>query len=350
MSTSLRTCLTAFLLLAACDQLGPRTSDDRIDGGGGPVDPPDAVPGAPIYVLPAGSTVPSAADDPELANQIRIFDGLNDGDLEENGGVLVRAIGNAEGEAVRYWSFGAAAMEGNFAIKTPVYLLVGEDGVTPIAEHPPLLDSLPGDSRYSAVRQIFLVPVTAAYAGQLLPSVEAIAEALALGLIEEPLPSGTWRNMPVVATGTRLEVGGDLEPLAASEAYARGVRVEFFPLGIEQPLRNNQIPVGHSSRLLSGVATGDPPSLPTSPDPQPVFQYGVPEAPPTDTFNYTPVVIELSVRLATGVEPADIDDDGDLFNRSGTGSISGYHVDTVASFTVTTTVLNQQVQFAEGSP
>ncbi len=272
MSTSLRTCLAALLLLAACDQLGPRVSDDRLDGGG-PVDPPDAVPGAPVHVLPAGSAVPSVAEDAELSNQIRVFDGLTDGDLEENGGVLSRTSGAADGGVVRYWSFGAAPMEGNFAIKTPVYILVEEDGVTPLP-HPPLFDSMPGDSRYSAVRQIFLVPVTASYAGEILPTVEAIAEALALGLIAEPLPTGTWRNMPVVATGTRLEVGADDDPLAASEAFARGVRVEYFPLGIEQPLRNNQIPVGHSSRLLSGVATGDPPSLPTSPDPQPVFQYG----------------------------------------------------------------------------
>lgn len=348
MSTSRRTCLAALALLAACDQLGPRVSDDRLGSDGGVIPASDAATG-PVHVLPAGTPVPSAAADAELSNQIRVFDGLDDGDLEESGGVLARALGKANGGPVRYWSFGAHPMEGNFAIKAPVYLLVGQDGVTPLPDHLPLFDAVPGDLRYSASRQIFLVPVTDAYAGQLLPSVEAIGEALALGLIEEPRPSGTWRTMPVVAAGTRLEVGGAVDPVAASEAFARGVRVEFFALGFEQPLRNNQIPVGQSSRLLSGVPTGDPPSLPTSPDPQSVFQYGVPDAPPTDAFNYTPVVTELSVRLASGVAPDDVDDDGDLFNRSGTGSITGYHVDTVASFTVTTSTLVQQIQFAEGA-
>jgi hypothetical protein len=350
------TCLVALGTLFGCDMLGPRASDDPIDAGAGAIDAaidagPDA--GGPMFVLPPGSELPSIADDAELSNQIRLFDGLDDAALESNGGVVVRAVGKADGATVRYWSFGATPMEGNFAVKAPVYVLATDNGdgtYTPLADHPYLLDSIPGDLRYSALRQITYVPVTARYAGEILPSVEAIAEALALGLVGEPVASGRWRNLPVVPTGTRLEVGGAVEPVAATEVFAHRFRVEVFALGYEQPLRNNQLPVGQASRLLSGVATGDPPTLPTAPDPQPVFQYGVPAGPPADTFNYTPVTTELQVRLASGVAPAAIDDDGDLFTRSGSGSISGYYVDTVASYTVTTTVMNQQIQFAEGSP
>ena len=140
-------------------------------------------------------------------------------------------------------------------------------------------------------------------------------------------------------------------PLAATEVYGRGYRVELFPLGDSaQPLRNNPIPMGQESRLLSGVATGTPPVLPTALDAQPVFQYGIPTTPPTTTFNYTPLVTELDVRLANGVDPTTITNDTQLFKRAATGSITGYYTDTVASYVVTTTVSNKQIQFAEGAP
>lgn len=346
----------AIALLAGCDLLEPRASDDRLDAAPAAVldaAPPDAPPAGPRYLLPPGAPVPSVADEPELANQIRIFDGLSDSALEASGGVVVRGTGKAAGATVRFWDFGAAQMEGNFAIKAPLYVLAdpdGEGGFTPRGDHPYLIDSIPGDPRYSAMRQIVWLPVTEAYAGELITSVEALGEALALGLVGEPQPAGTWRNMPVVVTGTRLELGGAAEPMAATEVYGRGHRVELFLLGYEQPLRNNLVPVGQESRLLSGIESGDPPTLPTAADPQPVFQYGIPAGPPTTAFNYTPLSTALEVRLASGVGPAAIDADGDLFSRSASGSITGYYTDNVASYTVTTTISNRQVQFAEGSP
>jgi hypothetical protein len=90
--------------------------------------------------------------------------------------------------------------------------------------------------------------------------------------------------------------------------------------------------------------------MPTSLDAQPVFQYGIPTAPPTTTFNYTPLVTELDVRLATGVDPATITADTSLFKRSTSGSISGYYPTAVDSHTVTTTVSNKQIQFVDGAP
>jgi hypothetical protein len=351
-----RTIAISAAALCACDILEPRVSDIPLDAAPNSPEDVDAARGSdggPMHVRPATDTVASIADDAELANQIRIFDGLSDSALMMNGGVVVRGTGKAGGDVVRYWDFGAAQMEGNFAIKAPVYVLAdpdGEGGYTPRDDHPQLLDSIPGDARYSAVRQVFYVPVTDAYAGELLTTIEALAEAIDLGLASEPQPSGTWRNMPVVVTGTRLELGGAADPLVATEVFARGYRVEVFALGYEQPLRNNLVPVGQESRLLSGVAAGDPPVLPTSPDAQPVFQYPIPAEPPVDAFNYTPLATALEVRLATGVGPAMIDSDADLFTRSSSGSISGIYVDRVATYLVTTTVSNRQVQFAEGEP
>jgi hypothetical protein len=349
-----RACLIAGALAASgCDLLEPRSNAaDPAPADAAPTPAPDATPGA-SHVLPADAAVPSVADALELASQIRVYDGLSDAALEASGGVLARGTGKAGGVVVRYWDFGAAQLDGNFAIKSPVYVLADDDGAggyTPRADHPYLLDSIPGDPRYSAVREVFYLPVTAAYAGERLTSIEALAEAFALGLVGEPVAKGTWMIMPVVAVGTLLELGGSSAPRAATEAYARGLRVEQFVLGYEQPLRNGLVPIGQEARLLSGVASGSPAVLPTSPDAQPVFQYAIPLAPPTTTFNSTPLVTALEVRLAGGVAPADIDEDADLFSRGGTGAISGYRTDNVASYAVTTTVSIRQVQFAEGEP
>jgi hypothetical protein len=98
------------------------------------------------------------------------------------------------------------------------------------------------------------------------------------------------------------------------------------------------------------VASGTPPVLTTQADAQPVFQYGIPAVAPTTSFNYTPVVTQIDVRLANGIDPTAITNDTQLFRRGTTGSITGYYTDTVASYTMTTTVSNRQIQFAEGSP
>jgi hypothetical protein len=321
--------------------------------------PPIDAPPGPRYVLPAGTVVPSISDNAELVSQIRLNDNLSDSALAANGGVLVRSTGKAGGATVMYWNFGAAPMAGNFAVTAPLYVLVDSDGGTgwiPRTDHPALIDSIPGDVRYSPIRRILYVPVTATYAGEVITSVDALAEALELGIVAEPIPAGTWRNMPVVPPDTKLEVGGTptpMPPVLPTEVYGRGYRVTLFPLGGDrgtQPLRNGSMPVGQESRLYSGVATGTPPTLPVSADAQPLFQYGIPAAPPTTAFNYTPLVTQLDVRLANGVAPATIMGDPQLFARSATGGINGYYTDTVANYTVTTTVSNKQIQFQEGQP
>lgn len=345
------------MLGAGCDSLHPLVDDDRYDAA--PTGDVDAAPpsdGGHRFVLPPGSAVPSIADNAELVIQIRLNDGLSDNALAMNGGVLTRSTGKAAGATVMYWNFGAVPMAGNFAVTAPLYVLVdsdGADGWIPRADHPPIIDTIPGDVFYSPIRRIIYVPVTAAYAGEVITSFDALTEALDLGLVAEPVPAGTWRNMPVVPPDTKLEVGGVEPPVLPTEVYGRGFRVTLFPLGGDrgtQPLRNGSMPVGQESRLYSGVPTGTPPTLPASADAQPLFQYGIPAAPPTTSFNYTPLVTELDVRLANGVAPSTIMGDPQLFARSGSGGISGYYVDTVASYVVTTNVTNKPLQFQEGQP
>jgi hypothetical protein len=343
---------------SGCDILQPLVEDDRYDATPTPgADaPPPVDASGPRYVMPPGSAVPGIADDAELLTQIRLNDGLSDSALAANGGVLARSTGKAGGTTVMFWSFGSAPMAGNFAVTAQLYVLVDSDGAggwIPRADHLPIIDAIPGDVRYSPIRRIIWVPVTTSYAGEILPSVEALAEALDLGLVAEPVPAGTWRNMPVVPPDTKLEVGGAAPPVEPTEVYGRGYRVTLFPLGGDrgtQPLRNGSMPVGQESRLFSGVPTGTPPTLPVNADAQPLFQYGIPAAPPTTAFNYTPLVTQLDVRLAGGVAPAGISNDPQLFARSGTGGITGYYVDAVASYAVTTSVSNKQLQFQEGQP
>jgi hypothetical protein len=361
-----RTRARSFLLAPAlvalgggCDTLQPLVDDDRYDAA--PSNDVDAAPPAdastgPRFVLPAGSAVPGVADNAELVTQIRLNDGLSDNALASNGGVLARSTGKAGGATVMFWNFGAAPMAGNFAVTAPLYVLVDSDGASgwiPRADHPAIIDTIPGDTFYSPIRRIMYVPVTATYAGERIPSLDALSEALALGLVSEPVQAGTWRNMPVVPPDTKLEVGGAAPPVVPTEVYGRGYRVTLFPLGGDrgtQPLRNGSMPVGQESRLFSGVPSGTPPTLPASADPAVVFQYGIPAAPPTTAFNYTPLVTQLDVRLATGIAPTTINNDPQLFARSATGGINGYYVDSVASYAVTTTVTNKQLQFQEGQP
>jgi hypothetical protein len=343
-----------------CDTLKPLDDDDRYDAApSNDVDampPPTDAPDGPRFVLPPGTAVPSIADNAELVTQIRLNDGLSDNALASNGGVLARSTGKAGGATVMFWNFGAAPMSGNFAVTSPLYVLVDSDGGTgwiPRTDHLPFIDAIPGDAVYSPIRRVIYVPVTASYAGEVLTSIDALSEALELGLVAEPVPAGTWRNMPVVPPDTKLEVGGAAPPVLPTEVYGRGYRVTLFPLGGDrgtQPLRNGSMPVGQESRLFSGVATGTPPTLPAGSDAQVVFQYGIPAAPPATAFNYTPLVTQLDVRLANGVAPATIMNDPQLFARTATGGISAYYVDSVASYSVTTTVSNKQLQFQEGQP
>ena len=331
--------------LAGC--LGPRSEDVT----------------SPQFVLPAGSAVPSVADNPELVTQIRAFDGLNDATLMMSNGVIVRGTGKATdpanptgpGVPVRFWNFGPVPLNAAFAVKSAVYVISDANGdgtFTPRPEHPWLIPYLPGDVGYGAIHQIFYVPVTPAYAGELVTSFDALSEAIELGLVTEPVSLGQWRNLPVVPPDTTLEVDTDTA-VPPIEVYGRGYRVTAFALGGAlgvQPLRTGLVPIGQESRLLSGVVAPDG-TLPTTPDPQPVLQYGVPSEPPAMAFNYTPVVTELDVRLASGVAPSAIDKDADLFVRNAmTGAITGQVAATVDDFVVTTTVTNRQLQFEVGSP
>ncbi|MCE9580158.1 MAG: hypothetical protein K8W52_43985 [Deltaproteobacteria bacterium] len=298
----------------------------------------DDAPTTSVYVLPPGSVVPRIDDDAELVHQIVVHDGLDDQPLADAMGVVARKQGTANGVAVDYWSFGPATKTG-----AAMYVLVDANG-TPV-DHPWLFDTLPGDAGYSAIRRIQHVTVTAAYRGQILPSVRALADAIDLGIVLPPEPTGQWIDAPIVPPGTTLDVGMDLPPAPPREVIADGHRVDAFVFGGDrgvQPLKSGAVPTAQASQLR---AAGSLKLL----DP-PVFQLGIPDAPPTDTPTWTPIVILLEVQLAPDVIIADqIHADSDLFTRSMTGAITALKP-TVTSYLVTENIRNWPTQFVVGQP
>ncbi len=292
-------------------------------------------PAVSIHVLPRGSEVPYIEDDPELVHQIEVHDGLDDADLVDADGVVPRAQAWANGEAIHYWAFGNATRVGANA-----YVLVdGDDEL----DHPWLFDTLPGDAGYSAIHRVHHVQITGAYDGEVLPTLDALFDAIELGLVEEPEPTGAWIDAPVVMPGTRLEVGDGVlaDPV---QVLARGWRVDCFRLGGalgEQPLRNGSAATTQVSRLREGMSAGFTPA--------PVFQMARPTEAPSDRANWVPLVTIVEVRLAAGITAAEIDADADLFVRSQQGSINAY-TPMVDSYTVTTSMQHWPVQLEEGKP
>ncbi len=296
-------------------------------------------PGASVHVLPPDAEVPGVDEDPELVHQITVNDGLDDRTLMEAGGVIARLTGWAGGVQVRYWSFGKSPK-----VAAAAYVLVDAAGAR--IDHPWLFDAVPGDTGYSPIRRLHHVVVTHQYRGERLVTPRALADAVDLGLVLAPESVGTWVDAPVVPPGVTLDVGVGLAPAQPIEVYSRGMRVHAFVFGGErgvQPLRSGAVPVGQLSQLREGANVALLPA--------PIFQYAPPAAPPPPMMaNYTPLATVIEVQLAPGVIAADtVRADTDLFSRATTGAIRATTA-SVASFVVTTTVLNWPQQFQEGLP
>jgi hypothetical protein len=325
MESSMRSLIPIGILLAAGCRLEPLVED---------------TPGASVHIRPAGSVVPRIEESPELASQISLNDGLDDRALEMAGGTILRGTGWSEGVQVPTWSFGAATR-----VPGPVYVFVEDTGAgTRRIDHPYLLSAIPGDAGYHPIVTIEEVLVTPAYDGELITSVEALMDAIELGLVAEPMPTSMFFNGPVVPAGTLLDLGGGRPAARAQEAFARGYRVEMFQLGGlngVQPL-SSFVPTSQVALLREAMkATYDPT--------RPIFQAKIPTMPPGMRATYTPLSVVVNVDLAPGVAATSITRDSDLFTRSMTGAMTGTTA-AVAAFTITTTTLNWQLQFAPGAP
>jgi hypothetical protein len=203
-------------------------------------------PGLPGLILPAGSEVPSAHDDPAIDRQIDDSDGV---------GELVPLIhGFVGGQPVAYWDFGPAP---DFA--APIFVLVaeGEGGeLEPIA-HPTIIDAIPGDPAYSPFWALVLVEVTAVYQGELLTSFAAVAEAEQRGLVESQHLQEEAVNCPAVASGVTLQLGGGAEPLPPPASfYWQGKTVSYYDFGRFAIDQSSVVPA--SARYVLRRAGGEP--------------------------------------------------------------------------------------------
>jgi len=353
--------------LAACN-LGPRV-EDAPDAPA----PPDAPPkpdGGFEFLLAPGTEIPSIGTDAALIFQIKFNDGITDTAAcgtapNQIQTCLPRGTGKAAGATVRFWNFGPTPVEFNgaifIAVVAPMYVFgTMEGGVFTPNTHPRLIDTIPGDTRYSAIRRVVNVPLTGLYKGELITSVAALGECVDKGLCGEPVNDGTWVNLPVVLPTQQIEIAAGTPPVTAmpTQVYSRGFKVDVFEIGTRydvagtvtfarQPFRSNFVPLGQCTGLQTGVATGG--VLPTAIDPALVFQFPIPAAPPGTTFSYSPLCQEIVTRLANGIAPTAITADvPDLYARNATGAMTGFNATNVATFTITGVTNNIQLQFADG--
>jgi hypothetical protein len=310
-------------------------------------------PGASANLLPAGTVVPNAVDNLDLKVQLTLNDGLDDSAFTANKGVVRLGTGVSGGATnVGFWSFGPATQA-----PSPIYKFfqMTDAGLVPIA-HPPLLDALPGDHGYGAIHEINQVVVTDAYNGELITTIDALADAIDLGLVNEPtplilmpgmtMPGKYFVDCPVVLPNTTLDVG-NMMTAAPETMYARGYTVTAFEfggaLGVQPiPAGGVLMPTSQVSYLREQFKNYD--------TTRPIFQATIPTVtPPPLMPNYTPLSVVVNVDLAPGVLASMITKDSDLFTRSSTGAITGT-TNLVNTFQVTTSIQLLQLQFVDGMP
>lgn len=213
----------------------------------GCLDRPDTEPiGYSSHVLDANTEVRSLERNVDAKMKLDLNDGLSS--------PVPVHTGFAKGMAVQYWDLGQAPTSAE-----PMWIfMTAEDAEIELsaAEHPPLIDSIPGDTAYSPIRILFAVQVTAKYAGQRIPSLRALEDAIELGLVLDPVPLETFTNCVVTLTDTRFQTGEGQPELVPEPAYYRGREVHHFCVpgsGRERrasfPLRMGNVVFGNAYNL-----------------------------------------------------------------------------------------------------
>lgn len=176
-------------------------------------------PGYSRWILPPGTSMPPfATDDVTTYRKIDVNDGVT------KPGITPKT-GWAAGEQISYWDFGAGKRG-----TTPAYVIAQCNGgeKTP-TDHPLIVDSVPGDSDYSPYRALLFACTTDKYTGEVIPSLDALNDAVDLGLLTDPTatPATYWVDQ-AITTGDVPLVGG----LAAQNklAFYRGSTVTFVTM------------------------------------------------------------------------------------------------------------------------
>jgi hypothetical protein len=315
------------VLVAGC-RLGPLVDDQ---------------PGASANVLPASFMVPSVATNKDLTNQITLNDSLDSNALAAAGGVIKRVMAGfaGDGKPAVYWSFGSSDRA-----PAPIYVFGTIDPTTaafmPSTSHPPMVEAVPGDPEYEPFHTVFHVAFTDKYKGEKITTPSALADAMDLGLVQEPVAVKVFINWPIVRPGTTLEVS-TTATVPPTPIYGHGYLVDSYPLGGAagmQPIKG-LLPTRQVS-FLRGPGDVDYDRT------RPIFQAIAPAAPPTTATTYSAASIEVDVDVK--VDRTSITSDGELFTRTTSGDIMTTNMDKVSLVNVTTRVLDLQLQFKDGEP
>jgi len=203
----------------------------------------DESPGYSLRVLPEGAAVPDSADDERLAMRIMNNAGAS-------GPLIALHTGFVAGAEVQYWDFGPSTSS-----VEPVWIFQ-RDG-EPI-DHPPLVDSLPGDDAYTPFRAVFEVEVGDSYGGERITTLAALEDAIELGLIRDPEPTGLFVSWPIVPPDFALERAGS-DPLGTRELYCQGHVVHYIPLLTVEEARPFERSVSASTAYLLRLQQADAP-------------------------------------------------------------------------------------------
>lgn len=298
----------------------------------------DDTPGASAAILPADAVVPSVATNGELTNQITFNDGLDSRALMASSNIIPRGSGFAgNGMAVRFWSFGTVDRA-----PAPMYVFGTGDPMSSSFvqnDHPPLVDALPGDAEYAPLHTIYRVVVTDRYHGEKITTTAALADAVAIGMVEPPVALKNFVDMPIVRPGTRLDTGATA-PAMPIPVYGRGYTVDAYQLGGPFAVQSN--PLGLLPTSQVSFLRGSTEAVYNTA--RPIFQASVPT---TNNPAYTSLCVVVNVDI--NGDAMNVTSDGEMFTRGMNGEITA-RTGIVQSFTVTTVQLDLQMQFMEGQP
>jgi hypothetical protein len=174
------------------------------------------------YVLSAGAKVPRLEDDMGAGKKLDANDGFS-------GSLIPLRTGYVAGKEAKYWDLGQVAA---LAAK-PMWIFRRQgDGSSEEIGHPSLIDSIPGDTPYTPLRQLYVVLVTDAYHGQVITSERALEDAIDLKIVEAPVPQDHFVNCVVTLSTMQRQVGPDMTDVVSPEpAYYRGKIVYQFCIG-----------------------------------------------------------------------------------------------------------------------
>ena len=171
------------------------------------------------YIVPADAMVPKLEDDMAAKMKLDANDGFS-------GGVIPLRTGFAGGVPVQYWDLGQLTA---ISVKPMWIFRRLQDGSDQWIGHPNLIDSIPGDTPYTPLRQLYKVYMTEAWDGERIASLRALEDAIEFHLVEAPVPLDVFADCVVTLKEMLLQDSGDgSENVTTQPTYYRGKEVNQF--------------------------------------------------------------------------------------------------------------------------